>query len=91
VKPLKLILTLCELLPVLVKTVTKEPSRFLNAPKPTPLIVPDVERRTAPGRTNLDHIAKAQRRPDGVTVVPSLATRYDEAWNSLTSTPSQYR
>lgn len=57
--------------PELVKTMTTEPSLFLNAPIATLEIVPEVPTRTAPGRINRDHIAIAQRRPDGMAFAPS--------------------
>ena len=64
--------------PGLVRTTTIVPSVFLNAPMATPEIVPEVETRYAPGRIKRDHMANAQRRPEGVTFVLSEKTRYDE-------------
>jgi hypothetical protein len=41
----------------------------------------------SPGRTNRNHIARAQSRPDGVTLVPSALTRCPDVTVSFTSTP----
>lgn len=57
--------------PEFVKTTTTEPSVFLKAPIATLEIVPEVPTRTAPGRINRDHIASAQRRPEGIAFAPS--------------------
>jgi hypothetical protein len=89
VYPVNPILTFCAPLPVFVNTTATELSKFLNAPYPTPLTVPEDDTRYAPGLINLDHIANAQSLPDGVTTFPSLATKYEDAWNWLTSKPCQ--
>lgn len=57
--------------PEFVKTTTTEPSVFLKAPIATLDIVPEVPTRTAPGRMNRDHMASAQRRPEGIAFAPS--------------------
>lgn len=57
--------------PEFVKTTTTEPSVFLKAPIATLEMVPEVPTRIAPGRMNRDHIANAQRRPEGIAFAPS--------------------
>lgn len=57
--------------PEFVKTTTTEPSVFLKAPMATLEMVPEVPTRTAPGRIKRDHMASAQRRPEGIAFAPS--------------------
>lgn len=57
--------------PEFVKTTTTDPSVFLKAPIATLEMVPEVPTRTAPGRMNRDHMASAQRRPEGIAFAPS--------------------
>lgn len=57
--------------PELVKTTTTEPSVFLKAPIATLEMDPEVPTRTAPGLMKRDHMASAQRRPEGIAFAPS--------------------
>jgi hypothetical protein len=60
--------------PLLVKTSTIEPSVFWKAPVMTLVIEVEVPTRTAPGRIKRDHMANAQKMPEGVGVTPSRAS-----------------
>jgi len=78
VKPLKESLADWAELPLLVKTTTTLPSVFWKAPMRTLEIDPEVATRKAPGRMYRDHIAKAQKIPEGVAVEPlSVSTRWE--------------
>jgi hypothetical protein len=64
---------------LLINTIMTDPSVFLNAEIATLEMVPLVVSLKAPGRTNLENIPNAQSLPEGVTVFPSVATRYEFA------------
>lgn len=60
--------------PLFVNTTTTEPSVFWNAPIITLDMDPEVATLKAPGRIYLDHMANAQKIPDGVAVCLSSAS-----------------